>query len=383
MRRLSLALIVVAVFSGSATAQPAQPAGEPAEPPPTPPTDPASPLPVDPAVADPGGGMPALPPAAPLDPGAPVEPEPERLPGDRVPPAGLRVMLSDVTFLRLNPIGLETRARFGVQQRLYYSDKAITRQNFWFAGLYPKLNPASAQIALGGEIQPASIFNLRVFGEVQKYFGTFGFFQSFQTANANYSDQTLKDLRDSTTTPPQTSTVLHASIQPLLQLRAGPIVVRGLFQLDYWNFKVRAGDNVAYEPTVDTLLPNKGWTLAIDADVLYTGRKNLAIGLRFSHVHPFYNEDHFANAAELEAYDGQNMHSRLGLFAAYTLRDDGPSTFNKPTLILVASWYLDHRWRTGEPGTLTAADRPDDFTSRAFPYLLLGFAFESDFLAVK
>lgn len=293
-------------------------------------------------------------------------------------------MLSDLTVFRVNPIGLETRARFGVQQRLYASNKAITRNNFAFGGLYPKLNPASAHLALGGEIQPASIFNLRVFGEVQKYFGSFGYLQSFPTATANYSDQTLKDLSDSATMPPQTATILHASIQPLLQLKVGKIAIRGLFQFDYWALKnIRSGDSVAYEATFDTLLPDNGWTLSIDADVLYTGRKNTAIGLRYTHVHPFYRDEHFANAAEHETYDGENMHDRLGLFAAYTLRDDGPSTFNKPTVILIASWYLNHRWRTGEPGMLTSDERRDDFTSRAFPYLLLGFAFESDLLAVQ
>lgn len=376
MRRSLLSLITAAAISslvpGVAMAQ--VPEGQPAE-------QPAADPPPSP-VADPGGGMPALPPVPPVAPEPPHAAESEVAPADRPPPEGLRLMLSDLTVLRLNPLGLETRARFGVQKRLYASEKAITRNNFAFGGLYPKLNPASAQLGVGGEIQPASIFNLRAFVEVQKYFGTFGLLQSFQTANANYSDQTIKDLRDSDITPPQTATVYHASIQPLLQLKVGPIAVRGLFQFDYWSFKVRPGDNVAYEPTFDTVLPNNGWTLSIDADVLYTGRKNTAIGLRYSYVRPFYNSDHFASEAELEDYDGENAHDRLGLFAAYTLADEGPSTFNKPTVILIASWYLNHRWRTGEPGSLPSGTRADDYTTRAFPYLILGFAFESDLLAV-
>jgi len=52
-------------------------------------------------------------------------------------------------------------------------------------------------------------------------------------------------------------------------------------------------------------------------------------------------------------------------------------------VILIVSWYLNHPWRAGEPDTIAADERSDDFTSRAFPYFLLGFAFESDFLAVK
>ncbi len=367
MRRSLLALIVSTSWLVPGVAMAQLPEGQPSE-------QPAADPPPSP-VADPGGGMPALPPASPVASEPPRAAEPEVAPADRPPPEGLRLMLSDLTVLRLNPLGLETRARFGFQKRLYASDKAITRNNFAFGGLYPKLNPASAHLGVGGEIQPASIFNLRAFGEVQKYFGTFGMLQSFPTANANYSDQTLKDLRDSTTTPPQTATVLHASIQPMLQLKVGPIALRGLFQFDYWDFKVRAGDTVAYEATFDTLLPDNGWTLSIDADVLYTGRKNTAIGLRYSHVHPFYNAKHLGSDAALEAYDGENMHHRLGLFAAYTLADAGPSTFNKPTVILIASWYLSHRWRTGEPGTLPSDTRPDDYTPRAFPYLLVCFSF--------
>src|SRR4051794_9761533 len=107
------------------------------------------------------------------------------------PPDSWRLMLSDLTILRVNPLGLETRARFGAQKKLYRSTKAITENNFAFIGTFPKLNPASAQFSLGGELQPASIFNVRVYGELQRFFGTFGYLQSFPTATANYSDHTL------------------------------------------------------------------------------------------------------------------------------------------------------------------------------------------------
>src|SRR5262245_8595565 len=97
------------------------------------------------------------------------------------PPDGYRLMLSDLTILRLNPTGLETRARFGLQKKLYPSDQKITENNFYFVGVYPKLNPASAHLGLGGEIQPASIFNLRSYFEVSQYFSTFGYLQSFNS----------------------------------------------------------------------------------------------------------------------------------------------------------------------------------------------------------
>jgi hypothetical protein len=294
------------------------------------------------------------------------------------PPKDERLMFSDLTVFRLNPLGLETRARFGVQKRLYYSEKAITQNNFRFIGVYPKLNPVSGHLALGGEIQPASILNIKAFVEVQKYFGTLGYLQSFRTASANYSDERLKDLRGTE----QTSTVYHAGVAPLLQLKLGPVAIRTLFQFDYWAMKIRDGDTVAYEATFDTLLPDNGWTISADTDVLFVGRPGLAVGLRHSWVMPLYTSDHFVDPVDKELYDGDNAHQRLGLFAAYTLRDTPQVAFNKPTIILIASWYLTHRWRTGAPDAMSPDISGDyntnDFRSRAFPYLLLGFAFESD-----
>jgi hypothetical protein len=294
-------------------------------------------------------------------------------------PASWRLMLSDLTVIRVNPLGLETRARFGLQKRLYASEKPVSANNFGFAGTFAKLNPASAHLGVGGELQPLSMFNLRAFAEVQRYFGALGFLQSFPSANANYSDATLDDLADTA----RAASAFHASIQPLLQVRVGPVAIRALFQLDYWDLALRDGDVAAYEPTFDTLLPDRGWTLSTDTDVLYVGRPGLALGVRHSYVRPLYGRDHFASDADEDAYGGDNAHHRIGLFGAYTLRDTGPSTFNKPTVILIVSWYLRHRFRTGEPDVIAFDGRPDDYTSRAVPYLLAGFAFESDFLPAR
>lgn len=299
------------------------------------------------------------------------------------PPKGWRLMVSDLSILRVNPIGLETRARFGLQKRLYYSEKAVTKTNFAFAGLFPKLNPASAAVGVGGELQPASVFNLRAFGEIQQFFGTFGYLQSFTSADANYSDQRQKDLRDDAVQKPQATKLVRLSIQPMLMAKAGPIAIRALAQLDYWKLDIRDGDVAAYEPTLDTLLPDNGWTLQTDTDVLYTGKKRLALGLRHTFVKPFYQARHFTDQAAADAYDGANSHHRLGLFGAYTLRDDGPSRFNKPTFVLILSWYLSHKYRTGTPGTLDPGHTADDYVSRAVPYVIAGFAFESDFLPVE
>lgn len=305
------------------------------------------------------------------------------------PPGHWRLMVSDLSIFRLNPLGIETRARVGLQKRLYSSDKPVARNNFLFLGAYPKLNPASAQVGLGGEIQPLSIFHLKANLEVGKYFGTFGFLQSFSTPHANYSDHRLEALEGMPGFEPQSANFLHAAIHPMVQLKlANKIAVRSMFQLDYWNFALRDGDTVAYEAAYDTLLPDKAITLTTDTDVLFVGKPGLAIGLRHTWVKPLYKGKHFADASLSDAenadafaqFSDANSHQRLGLFAAYTLHDRGPSRFNKPTVLLIASWYLDHNYRAGTPDVMAADETPSDFTSRAFPYLLLGFAFESDLM---
>jgi len=312
---------------------------------------------------------------------APLPADPAATPAaDPTPAAAKR----DLQIFRPIPTGLATGSRFGRPMKLYPSDKKVTENNFFFAGLYPKLNPASAQLGVGGELQPASIFNVRVLGELQQYFGTFGFLQSFGSANANYSDQTLADNKDAgnPSTEPQATLVKHLSIQPMLQLKFGKIALRSLLQLDYWNADIRSGDVAFYEPTFDTLLPDQGWTMSTDTDLLYVTGTGLAAGLRHTYVRPFYNDKHFTGMADENAYDGKNAHHRLGFFGAYTIKDNGPSTFNKPTLILIVSFYLEHKYRAGEPDTLGPGEDAGDFRTRAFPYFIAGFAFESDFLAV-
>lgn len=352
----------------------------------TPAAPPSADQPAPPAdAADaPADAVPAPADAAVPDTGSPVPPDAPPPPAEEPTkfPEGWRLMLSDLTIFRLNPIGLETRARFGIQKKLYPSTKKVTENNFFFLGAFPKLNPASAQFSLGGELQPASIFNVRTYYELQQFFGTFGFLQSFTSANANYSDNNLANLADQPATEPESKLVQHFSVQPQLMLKFGTIVVRSLLQLDYWKFSTR--NDLIYEPTFDTLLPNNGWTMSTDTDVLYVPGSGLAAGLRHTFVKPFYrSDDHFDDTADANAYDGANAHHRLGLFAAYTFKDKGPSTFNKPTAILILSFYLQDKYRAGTPDTLDPMHSEDDYRTRAFPYLILGFAFESDLLAIQ
>jgi hypothetical protein len=289
-----------------------------------------------------------------------------------------RLVFSDLTVFRTNPLGLQTMARFGLEKQLYESTAPVAEHNFWFGGIYPRLDPVSVHLGVGGELQPLSIFNLRGFIEAEQYFGDIGFLQSFKTATANYSDERLRDI----SALADKSWIIRGSLQPLVQMKLGPIAARARFQLDYWSLALRPGDKVAYEAQLDTLLPDNGFTLSSDEDLLYIGHPGLAIGLRHSWVHPFYRSEHFLNRNDEKAYDDDNAHQRLGLLAAYTLYDRPHTAFNKPTVVLIASWYLSHRWRTGRPDhtDISGDINNNDFISPWTPYVVVGFAFESDFL---
>jgi len=135
---------------------------------------------------------------------------------------------------------------------------------------------------------------------------------------------------------------------------------------------LQRGDRVWYEATLDTSIPAKGLMFANDLDVLYgmdMGKARLNIGARYTAVAPLYSADAVLPTQTVDGID--NSHHRLGLLAAYTLYDDGYTSFNKPTVLLISSWYLSHRYRAGQE------------VSRAVPYIVLGFAFQSDLLDVK
>jgi hypothetical protein len=154
---------------------------------------------------------------------------------------------------------------------------------------------------------------------------------------------------------------------------AGHLAFRNRLALEYWHLALRTpaggrADTVFYEGNLDMLLGNDGWVLSDDLDAMVMLPFRLNLGLRYSALVPLYREDQFLTSAEAQTYAGDNVNQRLGVIATYTFFDHGFTTFNKPTLIFMANWYLQSRFRTG-------AD-----VSRAVPYLALAFAFQSDLL---
>lgn len=301
-----------------------------------------------------------------------------------------RLVLSNILILRLNPVGMANQIRFGYQRRLFDATQRKSRlflDTFLFLGISPRINPTSINLGPSIEIQPLSVFNLRVAGEFTSFFSTLGLLQSFPSPRDVYGDRLLRDcastdpdvLRDrcSSATEPRNyrTSGFHLMIEPLVQAKIGPIAVRNKLALEYWYMKVRDGDRVFYDIILDTLAPRNGWVMANDLDVLFISRFGLTLGARYSVVRPLYRDTDFRPGEEA-VHD--NGHQRLGPLLTFTFFDRGFTGFNKPTLLLIASWYLDHRYRTGQA---PAGVLPGLFVqSPGMPYILLGFSFQSSFI---
>ena len=281
-----------------------------------------------------------------------------------------RLFLTNLSIFRWNPIGLENQLRLGYQRKLYdANDNKALRDNFWHVGTFVRLNPASARAAAVVEVQPLSLLNLRFTAEYLHYYGNFTFLQSRPDAgataadNPSLSDSGMKDNKEGAFGNYSGGGV-HATFEPLLQVKVGNIAIRSRGFFGYFDMDLKRGDRVWYEPTLDVPVPAKGMVIANDLDVLYVTDFGLNIGLRHTSVFPQYSKAQNPDGTD-------NSHQRLGLLAAYTWRDDGYTRFNKPTALLMTSWYLSHRNRTGQD------------VSNAMPYFVLGFAFTSDLLDVK
>lgn len=354
------------------------------------------------AVSAEAAPAPTPPPAFPVT-SAPVTAEPATAAAESakvslppLPPKN-RLVLNNLLVIRFNPIGLEDQMRFGFQRRIWERTSPYGRDNFFFLGIAPRLNPAFIKIGPSFEFQPYSFFNLRVGVEYLRFFSTFGFLQSFPSPLDEYDDRRIaicsskdpavlakcgyKDAQGAQITgadQPRNfpASGVHLMIEPTLQGRFGPLTLRNKLAIEYWYMQTRPGDTVFYDVTLDTLVPQNGWVLTNDLDMLYVTSFRLSVGLRYTVVKALYRDSDFRAGEDTSSED--NMLQRLGPMLSYTFFDRGFTRFNKPTILLITSFYLDHRYRKGQAASQVV---PAVFAnSSAIPYVVIGFSFQSDFI---
>lgn len=277
------------------------------------------------------------------------------------PPPAQSLTYQSLTIARVNPLGLFELAEIGYRARLYDSNNPLFENNFVQLGARVILTPGLARAAAMLRVQPLSVFQFWAEYEVGGFFGNFSMLQSFESADAEASDTVLEQREEAGLNYATTNSQL--ALGSLLQAKVGPIAVRSLARFIRPNVDIEEGDTAYYDIAYDVVIPNRTWALNKDTDLLFVTDFGLAAGVRWTFTHVFSDAADFAPPRE----DNPNvpMH-RLGPIVAYTFWDEPGTAFNAPTAILIANWWLQHRYRTGQDVT------------QALPYIVLGFRFSGD-----
>lgn len=282
-----------------------------------------------------------------------------------------RLLLSSTLGGSYNAEGVEELVRVGVQMRLYRSDNPAFRDNFVFVGANPRINPVAARVGPSIEIQPLTVFNLRMSLEFCDYFGVLSALQSFPSPLSDFSAR-IREENGERGRHYQT-TGIRLSVSPGFQVKVGPIAVIDRLTYEYFSIGLRPGDTAYYEPALDTLAPGKGTVVSNDLDVFYVhdmpgggmfSHGRIAAGVRYTLFEPMFDRRDF-RAGELPSRERNEVH-RVGPLVAFSLFNDGYTRFHEPMIVAMAQWYAAHPNRTGKD------------ESQAVPFMALAFLFQSD-----
>jgi len=276
-----------------------------------------------------------------------------------------QVVYQDLFVVRLNPLGLQNQLDLDYRHRIYDpGDSVIASGNYVGVGISPILTPGLMRLGVAAKVQPLAMLKLEARFDYINVFGNFDLLQSYPDPGADFSDSAIEDGGDAGRN--YSTDGWQVTLDGELRARVGPVIVRSRFKAAYVDMALRGGDTVFYDQYYDLLLASAGWFITNDADLLVQVTPKLILGVRHSFADVLYRARDF-DPDGTRATDSAPT-QRLGPLMAYTFFDEPGAAFNKPTLIVILNWYLEHRWRTG-------AD-----VSQAIPYVVVGFAFGGELL---
>lgn len=272
---------------------------------------------------------------------------------------------TNLVALRVNPLGLQDQLELDLWWRLFDpGDSPLLANNAFSVSVAPVLSPASARLGLALKLRPLNVFKIEVRWEYLAWFGNFDLLQSFASPRDDFSDTAIAAGGDAGRNSAQDGWQL--TLDGSVRAKIGPVVIRTRFKAGYIDVPLDHGDTVYYEQYYDLLLPSRGWFFLNDADVLATFGPHLIVGVRHSFASVAFPDDAY-RAGEPHRTTSSPVH-RVGPLIAWRFFDEPGATFNQPTILVLAQWYLQHRWRTG-------AD-----VDQAIPYLAAAFAFSGELL---
>lgn len=251
---------------------------------------------------------------------------------------------SQVAVVSAFPEGLDTQFEIGWKKELYATDALLFRDSYLALAIAPKVNPSFSRVGPAFEWQPIAVFRLSGGAEYVQFFSTFGNLQSYGSPRADYRDRVRAEHADQA----YAASAFHATLEPLVQMKVGPIAARAKATAEFWDASLAKGDTVFYASSTDVLAPNRGWILTRTADVLYVPGNGVVAGLRYTETTPLYRDADYAEGER--AVD--NAHARAGFIAAFTPQTVRATRIGRPTFFLVGGWYLEHRYRTDGPNAV-------------------------------
>lgn len=277
-----------------------------------------------------------------------------------------RLSYTNLTVARQNPEGLQDDFKLTYRYRLYGEKPGLLfKESEMIAGATTYLTPAFVRMGGRVGIRPLAILYLEARMDWMGSFGVLGHVMGFDSPLSDASDDAREERKGGPNG--EISTTGHlTTLTAELRGKVGDVVVRSRGSMIRSVMDLNDGDTVWYEGVNDVLMPQDGWALHMDNDLLWMGPNGWVAGLRHSMDQVFYpNEESFPS----DGLEELTPNHRVGPLVAYSFYDEPGTAFNKPTLVLILNWHLKHRYRTGEE------------VSQAIPYGLIAFAFSGDLLS--
>ncbi|MCA9546556.1 MAG: hypothetical protein KC613_19260 [Myxococcales bacterium] len=279
-----------------------------------------------------------------------------------------RWFYQSLSVLRLNPLGLITRNQIGYMYKLWGAPpvdesaplgQKLKQNTYLKVALNTQLSPGFVRPGVLVEAVPLALLVLRARLEHHTYFGAFNLTTDFDSPTAAHDEDTLDAAHSYATTG------WSARLDARLQIKLGKVAARSELRAEYFNLDLEDDAPVFYESVLDTLVPNRGWGLVKDTDLLYFANDNWIIGARWTWTKALFEADDY-RPGEAQTPNNSPMH-RVGPAIIWQMDPKRTGTlFNQPTMFLITQFWLEHASRAGQQVT------------QAYPYTLLGFAFNGD-----
>jgi hypothetical protein len=300
-------------------------------------------------------------------------------------PPDFRVVWTNLSALRYNPLGIGTFSTLHFRKRLYKHDSAALRENYLGFGLIAAINPVRTR--LGGliEFSPLTPLRLWVSGEALIWQPILGV-RSDPTLFGEFNEDLIQELFANNNTS-YGAVGTYVTFGADAQIKIGPVAARAFLKAIRSDVFLKPGDHVFYDANVDVSMPRHGFTFLGDFDLLAVFGP-FATGIRTTVTHPLYTTREFGYeptvAEQLFNINGPNL--RTGPLVAYTFFTDDGAILNKPTVAVILQWHLLHRYRAGAYRHTLWAEPfigvPAPW-SIAVPYIAVAFTGFGDLLETK